>query len=458
MAKAWRGDPNAITEGGITRLQRAILQNDTALISRLLQDGANPDFKGDMVYPPLHFALDRDRHHAALLLIEAKADINLQDHRGRTPLHIAVAQSQESFVLALLKAGADPNIRDEDGKTPLHLVTTARPDMIEALVRHQARIDEQDDAGNTPLHLFVGKPQMVEKFLENGADPNICNDEGRSPYMMMLEDDLFQKYQKNVQQMISFRADLGATNKLGETVLHLAGRLEMEDTFATLITSMDLKVHDAGGNNVLHALVRTLNARMIDCVLDKVPELVNEENHLGRTPLSELTRRADRLPHQMSEKFLATAQTLIFAGASLNVYDEENRSLLHHAIHQRHDDFACLLIDRGIALDHRDVQGKAALHVAIERNNMMLLDYLLDHGADPDLTDERGWTVLDRLAEKNDRDSPVVQRLIVAGGQYVKQLPLNPDLMRAKRGPAEETAKPERKTMTIKPSTIRKPS
>ena len=128
------------------------------------------------------------------------------------------------------------------------------------------------------------------------------------------------------------------------------------------------------------------------------------------------------------------ARMLIERGADPTLATSNGTTLLHEATARNLRDFVDFLAKHKANLDQRDHQGNAPLHIAIADRNLELLDRLLDHGADPDLTDERGWTTLDRLAEKKDRESPIVQRLIVAGGQYNKQLPLNPDMLRPRKG------------------------
>lgn len=431
MAKPFRSDPDKIGDNGLTRLQQAIRDNDLSRAASLIKAGANINFAGNMIYPPLHFCLDKARTNIALLLLQAGADVNLQDTHGRTPLHRAAEHCHESFVFALLKAGADPNIPDRDGKTALHVLSTAKPELIDVLVKHNANINAADKNGNTPLHTFLDKPVMVERLLMNGADPNQRNIIGYSPYMLMLDEKRFQQYHKVLQHMLAHKADLGSTNELGETILHLAARLDMTDTFNKALSSAELTVKDCNGNNVLHALVRTNNVFMLARVLDRAPELLHERNFFGETPLADLAGRADQIPFRMTDKMIATARIMIIRGADPSVRDSSTgRTLLHHAVEQDKHEFIEVLIKHKINLDIIDKSGKSALHIAIERKNMELLDRLLDAGANPDLTDAKGWTLLDRLAEKQDRDSPVVQRLIVAGGQYNKQLPLHPELMR----------------------------
>ncbi len=426
----FRGDPNKVQDTGYTRLQKAVAENDLSSVVALIKMGADVNMRGNLMYPPLHLALDKDRHSIAVALIQAGADVNLPDATGKTPLHRAVMQSQETFVRTLVKLGADTNAKDDQGRTPLHVITTSNPDIVDLLVENNARLNEKDINGNTPLHTFLDKPVLVEKLLKNGADPNVKNDYGVSPYMMMLEEERLSQYPKVLQQMLAFKADIGAANQLGETVLHMAARLEMADTFNSVLGGCELKIKDANGNNVLHALARTQNVSMILKAIDKAPELLNDENIHGRTPLAELVRRADRQPYRIDDKFIAAARVMINAGADPSVTDEFGRTLLHYAVAQDKQGFVEYLAGKKINYDVIDKDGRAALHIAIERKNLTVLDRLLDLGADPDLVDSRGWTVLDRLAEKDDRNSPVVQRLIVAGAQYKKQLPLNPELMR----------------------------
>lgn len=427
MARPFKSDLNEVSERGYTPLQQSIIDNDLDRLRKLIKKGADINFRGDLLFPPLHYALSKDRQHMALLLMHEGADINLQDASGKTPLHIAVEQAQETLVLTLLKLQANPNIADNHGKTALHYLSTAKPEIINMLAQHGADLNAADALGQTPLHVFVEREKIVECLLRHGADPNIKNLSGFSPFMMMLEDEHFNKYGKSLQEMLNYRADMGSTNKLGENLLLLAARLDSRDAFARALETAELAQTDQNGNNVLHALARTQNVFMIGRVLSRAPELLHNKNTYDRTPLAELVRRADRIAFHMDDKFMATARMMIAAGADPNVVDDSGRTLLHHAIMQNRFEFAEMLLQRKINPDIKDNTGKAALHYAIDTKNIDLVDLLLDHNADPDLTDERGWTVLDRLAEKGDRDSPAVQRLIVGYGQYNKQLPLRPD-------------------------------
>lgn len=428
-------DPNAVDSAGYTPLSRAIINDDIKKLRELIAiPGIDLNLASPGTKPPLHAALVRRRYPLALELVKAGADLNLKETgSGQTPLHHAVRQYQELFVVALLKNNADPNIKDTAGKTALHYLHPSYAGMVEEFVKYKADVNAQDNDGNTVLHGCLDSPQMVSALVSGGADINICNNRGQSPCSMILDSSRLQKYPPELQQAILLRADLGSTNPLGETTLNLAARLESEETFLEVAGKAELSVKDVNGNNVLHALVRTQNVRMIEGILERAPKLINDINNNSLTPLHELMRRIDISVSLESDRWVDAARALLKFKADPDSADANGRGLLHYAVVTGKLDFLDEVMVKGANPNLADQDGKTALHYAIEQNNLRAMDVLLDRGANPDMTDARGWTILDRLAESGDRDSSRVQRLIVAGGQYQKQLPLHPEMMRAPR-------------------------
>jgi len=105
---------------GETQLHQATLKGDTAAVTKLLQQGSNP---------------------------------NTVDNAGWCPLHEAVAEGYIPIVTLLLQHGASPNMHSKDEKeTPLHdAVANRHLDMVKLLVSYGADIRAKSCTGKTPL-------------------------------------------------------------------------------------------------------------------------------------------------------------------------------------------------------------------------------------------------------------------------------------------------------------------
>jgi len=97
----------------------------------------------------LRWAVAEDRLSVMGIALEAGADVNNADRRGRTPIYRA--RSAEAVELLFLYGayGAELPWRDHAGKTPLHTVDSVWA--ARALIAHGANLHAKDKSGRTPL-------------------------------------------------------------------------------------------------------------------------------------------------------------------------------------------------------------------------------------------------------------------------------------------------------------------
>src|SRR5690606_14457962 len=109
--------------GGDSTLENAIRYRKVNIARILLEAGANPNFQdAEAGGTPLFIAAQmRDDETLALLLEKYKSNPNLATKSGRTALHQAADFSNASGTAMLLKAGANPNVVDDQGRSPLDL-------------------------------------------------------------------------------------------------------------------------------------------------------------------------------------------------------------------------------------------------------------------------------------------------------------------------------------------------
>ena len=122
-------DVTARGRGGDTALHRALLLNTPDAVKSLIAAGSDLEARNNSGATPLiGFPTSPRagvRHLVGLkILLDAGADVNARDKRGRNVLHILDSpfvdeKCKIELTRELLERGVDINARDQDGATPL---------------------------------------------------------------------------------------------------------------------------------------------------------------------------------------------------------------------------------------------------------------------------------------------------------------------------------------------------
>jgi len=103
-----------------TAFRRAAHNNNLKIIRSLLKADADRNIQNKYKSTALTWALNNNNPEAAKLLV-TDYNKNLSDSRGFIPLTFAVMLNLTAIVKILLDAGADINIQDPQGRSPLQL-------------------------------------------------------------------------------------------------------------------------------------------------------------------------------------------------------------------------------------------------------------------------------------------------------------------------------------------------
>ncbi|MGB6019762.1 MAG: ankyrin repeat domain-containing protein [Sulfurimonadaceae bacterium] len=126
---------------------------DTAIVERISTYDTHPE--SDDLFSLFADIVYKDDTEAFNALIEAGADVNMQNKYGETLLHISIRRDRREMVMTLLDNGADMNRADAPGWTPL----------MECVM---------DDM-----------PELCALLIERGADKNIANKRGATAGMLV---------------------------------------------------------------------------------------------------------------------------------------------------------------------------------------------------------------------------------------------------------------------------------
>ncbi|EDM13189.1 tankyrase, TRF1-interacting ankyrin-related ADP-ribose polymerase 2 (predicted) [Rattus norvegicus] len=211
---------NAMDLWQFTPLHEAASKNRVEVCSLLLSYGADPtllnchnksaidlaptaqlkerlsyEFKGHSLLQAAREAdVTRIKKHLSLEMVNFK---HPQTHE--TALHCAAASpypKRKQICELLLRKGANTNEKTKEFLTPLHVASeNAHNDVVEVVVKHEAKVNALDSLGQTSLHraAHCGHLQTCRLLLSYGCDPNIISLQGLTALQMGNE---------NVQQLL----------------------------------------------------------------------------------------------------------------------------------------------------------------------------------------------------------------------------------------------------------------
>ncbi len=145
-----------------------------------------------------------------------------------------------------------------------------------------------------------------------------------------------------------------------------------------------VSVHDMAANG---------NVAKVAAMLEERPELLEQPNPMGKTPLF----------YAVTYGREDVVQLLLDKGANVNTADQTGMTPLHVAATLDRIEEARLLIDYGADLEARDDFGDTPLHSAAIHGKLQFVEFLLDNGADADAENNDGLRTAD-LAEKYRND------------------------------------------------------
>lgn len=162
------------------RLLRAVRTGQLENVRELIEGGESPDSRGPNGETLLHIAACKGFQPIVEYLVQSGASLDARDNNGRTILHIA----------AYLDIGSIIDRTFDDirygGQNVMDILSSiTEPDFrttIEYLIRSGLPVDARDNSDWTPLHwaAYNDKVQIVQVLLNNGADPTIRTNDGRT--------------------------------------------------------------------------------------------------------------------------------------------------------------------------------------------------------------------------------------------------------------------------------------
>lgn len=327
--------------------------------------------------------------------------LDTQNEYKRSPLMLAAKCGYTDLVKALIEAGADLNLQDTGGNTALIEVSAdeqegPNTEIAKILIEAGADVNLKNNHGETSL-LYIThyhEPEIVQLLIDKGADLNPVSRFGDTP---------LSRATNNSEDVAEILRKAGAGN-----VDYLAG------------------IKDTATEGVLRMLREKSYTVGLQAIVKLLEQGINAQDDEGRTPLilaviDEGNDFDSRLPYGESEPEGYSAgnvpfvKELIAMGADVNLPDNQGATPLINAVMYNNKDVAEALLAAKAAINKADKDGTVPLVHAIRNRDMDLFRFLLDAGADIEIKDNYGSTVL--YCAASDKNLPTAKCLLERGAK-----------------------------------------
>lgn len=254
-----------------TPLLDAVKSGDPAQVQPLLEAGANVDIQDEKGKTALLIAMESGNFLLGQQLIAWAADVNMADDWGNTPLLAAARRMDTNSMAVLLNVKADPDTANQNGITPLIASTQKdNSDGVKLLIDGGANINYQDRLGRTALIWAVIRrnEDTTKLLLNHSADATIVDQDNLTalayaekaesqPIIALLDERAAQTTGSNGQRSMESCTKYVDKNHVFSPVID-AGCLQIGNATApvTIVEYTDLQCpYCAAGLNLMKAVV-----------------------------------------------------------------------------------------------------------------------------------------------------------------------------------------------------------
>ncbi|XP_065840990.1 serine/threonine-protein phosphatase 6 regulatory ankyrin repeat subunit B-like isoform X2 [Oscarella lobularis] len=429
---------------GRTILMAVCARGDKSLVRLIVSKGCDVNARSRYKETALYYAATMGHGLIAKYLIsECEANVNCEDHWGKTILMAACARGDESLVRSIVSKGFDVNARDEDKRTALYYATTyGRLQIAAYLIRvGGADVNERLKWGKTILMAACarGDESLVRLIVSKGCDVN-ARDEYKETalyYAVAMGHGIIAKY------LISeCEANVNNEDHWGKTIL-MAACEGGDASLVRLIVSKgcDVNARAMFKETALYCAVAKGHGIIAEYLISECEANVNNEDHWGKTILMATCEGGDEsLVRLIVSKgchvnarngdkktalyYAATKGHGIISsylisecGANVNNRYESGKTILMAACEGGDENLVRSIVSKGFVVNARDENEKTALHYAVTKGHGRIAAYLINEcRANVNERCERGKTILMAACEGGDES---LVRLIVSKGCHV---------------------------------------
>lgn len=260
----------------------------------------------------LHQSVD---HQLTLL------NVNSANESGCSPLHVAACYGRSTFIDWLLNRGANPNCVDFSHSTPLHCAAShGYQNAVLLLMYADAKLDARDDDGNQPLHCACmnGHVDCVKALLyfaeHTGVRLNVnaTNKDGDTPLHLAVK----YYYKEVAEILLNYNASVSIKNKHGRNVFELSQSLPIRDVlnekYVSVVNLLNASPSSLKCYSSAYPEIDRRHSKTLHPHIRFVHELALAKNEYGVQPTTaEALKNVEKLFNAIRQNDLKTMRHLL---------------------------------------------------------------------------------------------------------------------------------------------------
>lgn len=356
-----------------------IKERSDILFKKLIEYGLDIHAKDRRGNGILHYVLKSRKErlvNSVKLLIDKHIDCSHQDRFGRTSIMQKLRHSKEmeQVIELIVQNGADVNARNRQGKTAL-MYNLQSPEICSLLIRIGADLDIKDNRGKSLISELIkgSSVEAITLFLENGLDINKRSKNGRTSLFYAI----YPRNEKKLDFLIQKGGKANISDINGQTPLMKAVNTNIEIVKTLIDNGADINAKDNHGTSVLMyaATLGKLEIRdkMIMFLINSGAS-IQAKNNEGNTAFDFYIN-------------LVNYDNFIFRGLG------KDYIILHSNKGGKDLEILKLLYQENSNFNTKDIYGNSLMHNCIYENyDIELINFFIENGAKGNIKNDAGNT------------------------------------------------------------------
>lgn len=291
----------------------------------------------------------------------------LLEGRRENKMSVAQTRLEQLQVLKLLQS-----VRAEDETQIEKLATHGIPDLINY---------SEPGNGETALHIAACKNNetMISFLLDMGANPNVVDQQGRTPAMIAAE----YGHVQSLQVLAVADSDMTVRDREGKGILFYC-------LLSTKRHTLSMKIaleHGANVNNVSN----DGQPLLVTAAQTGLEDFVDELLRAGADPDSKHLKSSFSALHAAAASgSVDCVRSILETGANVDVLDEKNTHAAHLAADKGHYDVIRVLASYGADLGKVTTDGNTPMHCAAAKGFAQICKFLAQRGCPSTIKNNEG--------------------------------------------------------------------